>query len=220
MTWTIWEARNEKVFKDVSISFEKAVDMVKFRVGWWFKYIGKGSKDPITLILLNIAERCVDVKKPKLPKHKDWIPPKPELLKFNVDGSARGVPGHAGVGGVLRDCRGRVLCVFSEYVGIQDSVTAELRAIAKACGLCLSRTELKGAKIYVVSDCKQVVAWINCNGVGEWKYLQLILEIRSLLSRLNQVVVEYKPRETNYFADALAKRGADGGVYLLDWCDS
>ncbi|KAK0599556.1 hypothetical protein LWI29_006326 [Acer saccharum] len=220
MTWTIWEARNERVFKDVSISFEKAVDMVKFRVGWWFKYIGKGSKEPITLILLNIAERCVDVKTPKLPKHKDWMSPKPELLKFNVDGSARGVPGHAGVGEVLRDCRGRVLCVFSDSVGIQDSVTAELSAIAKACGLCLSRTELKGAKISVVSDCKQVVAWINCNGVGEWKYLLLILEIRSLLSRLNQVVVEYEPRETNHFADALAKRGADGGGFLLKWCNS
>ncbi|KAK0603011.1 hypothetical protein LWI29_000455 [Acer saccharum] len=66
----------------------------------------------------------------------------------------------------------------------------------------------------------QVVAWINCNGVGEWKYLHLILEIRSLMSRLNQVVVEYEPRETNLFADALAKRGADGGGFLLKWSDS
>lgn len=87
------------MFKDVKIPFEQDVDMVKFRVGWWFKYIVKGSKDPITLILLSIAERCTDVKKTKLPNPEESILPEPESLKFNVDGSARGSQGQTGVGG-------------------------------------------------------------------------------------------------------------------------
>ena len=99
------------MFKEVDVSVIQAANMVKFRVGWWFKHIGKGSKDPITLILLSIAKRCKDVKKIKLPKVKDWIPPKAETLKFNVDGSVRGSSGQIGVG----ECCGIVVekfCVF------------------------------------------------------------------------------------------------------------
>ncbi|KAK3199971.1 hypothetical protein Dsin_023386 [Dipteronia sinensis] len=81
------------------------VDMVKFGVAWWFKNNGKGSSDPITLILLDIAARCADPSEVKVPKIGDWIPPPSDVLKFNVDGSARGSPGHAGIGGVLRDSR-------------------------------------------------------------------------------------------------------------------
>ncbi|KAK3219981.1 hypothetical protein Dsin_013951 [Dipteronia sinensis] len=95
VTWTIWEARNEKVFRDGAASQDQARDMARFRIGWWFKNLGKGSKDPITYILLNIAEHCIDSTKVKLSKIKDWIPPPPDTLCFNVDGSAKGSPGQA-----------------------------------------------------------------------------------------------------------------------------
>ena len=91
---------------------EQAMDLVKLRVGWWFKYMGKGSSDPITMILLDIAERCTEVKRFRVPNSKVWRPPELDSLKFNVDGFARGLPGQAGIGGVLRDSCGNVLCVF------------------------------------------------------------------------------------------------------------
>ena len=94
------------------------------------------------MILLDIADRCVDPIKVKIPKLAMWIPPLPDVLKFNVDGSARGAPGLAGIGGVLRDDSGKVLCSFSFHIGWQDAITAELRAIAKACELCLSKPVL------------------------------------------------------------------------------
>ncbi|KAK2635640.1 hypothetical protein Ddye_030432 [Dipteronia dyeriana] len=53
------------------------------------------------------------------------------------DGSVLGNPGPAGIGGVLRDCDGKVLCMFSCYVRIHDSNSAELIAIHKACALCV-----------------------------------------------------------------------------------
>ena len=40
------------------------------------------------------------------------------------DGSSRGNPGPAGMGGVLRDSKGKILCLYSEYVGIADSNAA------------------------------------------------------------------------------------------------
>ena len=88
----------------------------------------------------------------------NWIPPPIDSLIFNVDGSARGSPGQAGIGGVLRDHRRKVLCLFSTNVGIQDAITAKVLAIARACELCASRPELGAKNIVVVSDSKVAVS--------------------------------------------------------------
>ena len=111
--------------------------MVKFRITWWFKRCGKGSKDPITIILNNIKDICVESNRRKISEVQKWIPPITGF-KFNVDGSSRGSPGHGGIGGVLRDSGGRVVCIFSAYVGTQDSNTAELFAIYRACSFYAS----------------------------------------------------------------------------------
>ncbi|KAK0598383.1 hypothetical protein LWI29_034150 [Acer saccharum] len=70
----------------------------------------------------------------------------------------------------------------------------------------------------MVSDCQQVVGWINSNGVGDRRYLQKILEIRSMLRSLDKVSVEFESRDSNVFADALARRGAGGSEEIMDWC--
>ena len=118
-----------------------------------------------------------------------------------LDGSVRGSPGQAGVEGVLRDSSGKILYAFSEFVGLQDIISAELLAIVRAVSLCVSRPELESKKIVVVSDCKQAVNWVNSCGVGDWKYVQLIMEIRNLLGSWGQVSVEFNSRDTNSFAD-------------------
>ncbi|KAK3200498.1 hypothetical protein Dsin_023913 [Dipteronia sinensis] len=114
--------------------------------------IAKGSNDPITAILLNIKEFCVDNPTIKMPKRLVWTPPLTNALKFNVDESSRGKPGHSGIDGVLWNAAGKILCYFSCYVGIQDSNTAEIMAIYKACKLCASKIELQGKDIVVASD--------------------------------------------------------------------
>ncbi|KAK1567629.1 hypothetical protein Q3G72_026813 [Acer saccharum] len=38
-----------------------------------------------------------------------------------------------------------------------------------------------------------------------------VIDIRSMLCRLGHALVEFDSRDTNIFADALAKRGAEGG---------
>ena len=45
-------------------------------------------------------ERCVDRSTVKVVKPCVWSPPLNDNLFFNVDGSARGCPGMAGIGGV------------------------------------------------------------------------------------------------------------------------
>ncbi|KAK3198576.1 hypothetical protein Dsin_021991 [Dipteronia sinensis] len=57
--WSIWEARNQAIFKEKEIEQVQVVDMIKFRVGWWFKHHGKASTEPINSTLLNIPDWTV-----------------------------------------------------------------------------------------------------------------------------------------------------------------
>ena len=61
-----------------------------------------------TLILENLKDCCVDVKPLKSTKAEVWILPSLEALKFNADGLSQGVSGPTGIGGVLRNSKGKV----------------------------------------------------------------------------------------------------------------
>ncbi|KAK3219666.1 hypothetical protein Dsin_013636 [Dipteronia sinensis] len=159
-----------------------ACDLVLFRIGWWFKFHGKGSKDSIDSILLNISELCVESSKKKSVGHVGWSPPSFGVLKFNVDGSARGKPSPAGIGGVLRDHRGQIMCLFSVFVGSQESNAAEIMAIHRAVELCASRPSLRNQEIEIIRDSQVAVAWANKNtNFGSISLVQLIYDIRSYI---------------------------------------
>ena len=66
-----------------------------------------------------------------------WYPPPLGVVKFNVDGASRGKPGPAGIGGVLRYCKGEVLMMFSKYVSVGDSNEADVLAILEGLRLRL-----------------------------------------------------------------------------------
>ena len=51
------------------------------------------------------------------------------MLKFNVDG---GKLGPVGIGGVLRDNNGVIICMFSKSVRVRSSNEAEVLAILEA----------------------------------------------------------------------------------------
>ncbi|KAK2635226.1 hypothetical protein Ddye_030018 [Dipteronia dyeriana] len=136
LAWNVLEARNQVVFKGVSMLVDQASDMVKFSVAWWFKHHSKGSTMPISTMLLNVKDNFCDSKPFKNCKEVARISLADSALKFNVDGWARENLGNAGIGGVLRDNSGKVLGWFSSFVNVKDSNMAELLAIHKAVSLC------------------------------------------------------------------------------------
>ena len=149
----------------------------------------------------------------------DWIPPEPNSLKFNVDGSVMGKPGPAGIGGVLRDENGKVLCLFSVHMGILDSNTTELLAIKKAIELISENQNLFGRDIAIVSDSKVAVSWVNKGDFGNVNQVKDIYDIREKLQDLNFVKVVFDSRIFNSFADSLAKMGANARGDFVDWGD-
>ncbi|KAK3206963.1 hypothetical protein Dsin_021009 [Dipteronia sinensis] len=220
IVWTVWEFRNTCLFEGRSISFASASDLIKFRVGWWFKHHGLGSNEPIASILLNIRDICVDKKKRKNHYKEEWFPPSVNGLKFNVDGSSRGKPGPAGIGGVLRNANGRILCLFSAHMGLEEYNTTEILAIHRALELCISKPELKGRDMVIVSDSKVAVSWVNNrDDFGSLKHVDLIYDIREFMKVLKGIDVVYNPRHRNSFADNLAKMGSSNIGDRLVWGD-
>ncbi|KAK3182806.1 hypothetical protein Dsin_030092 [Dipteronia sinensis] len=108
----MWKTRNNLVFEGKAAYMDRAVDMVKLRVVWWFKYNGKGSKEPVSSLLLNVKDDCVEHKKRKKINIQKWNPPADNYLKFNVDGLVRGKPGLAVIESIMRDSKGQIICSF------------------------------------------------------------------------------------------------------------
>ena len=73
------------------------LDTIKFRVALWFKNHGTGSYDDLTLLILDIKDRCVDVSVSKARRALVGSPPTVFELCFNVDGFVSGSPGKAGM---------------------------------------------------------------------------------------------------------------------------
>ncbi|KAK3170526.1 hypothetical protein Dsin_000142 [Dipteronia sinensis] len=166
-----------------------------------------------------MKDLCVDSKKMKNNRIVDWKPPAFDNLKFNVYGSVVGKPGPAGVGGVLRDFNGKILCLFSYHMGILNSNVAELWAIKIAMDLCLSNPMITGRSISIVSDSKVAVSWVNEGDFGSLDHYNIINDIRINMRSFGDVEVVHESRVFNSFADSLAKMGSSQSGDFVEWGD-
>lgn len=125
----------------------------------------------------------------------------------NVDGAARGNPGPAAIGAIIRDETGNVLGRVSRAIGVTTNNQAEYQAIIAALEKAISA----GAKQAIVkSDSKLVVEQIN----GRYKIKNTALrplyqKVVQLAGSLESFSIIYVPREQNAEADALANKALD-----------
>ncbi|KAK2654158.1 hypothetical protein Ddye_014014 [Dipteronia dyeriana] len=217
IVWSIWEARNHMVFKGLTVELSLVIDSVRFKVAWWFKHHGKGSTEPITILMENLEICCCEASHMKVVTAKKWRPPPEGSLKFNVDRSFIVETGKAGIGGILRNSKGEVLCSFSASVASMEATAAELLAIHWACLLCASNISFKGISICIESDSKVAIEWVKQDDFGYLPMVQVIYDIRATLRRLGNLSVCFTQRESNSDADALAKRGLDIDGEVINW---
>jgi ribonuclease HI len=123
------------------------------------------------------------------------------------DGAARGNPGPAGIGAVVRDARGRVLAQIGEGIGEATNNVAEYRAAI--AGLRRAK-ELGADDVLLRSDSKLLVEQLS----GRWRVknptlISLHGEARALAKTFRVVAYEHVPREMNREADRLANAGVD-----------
>ncbi len=124
-----------------------------------------------------------------------------------TDGAARGNPGPAAIGCVIKDEKGNTVASISSCLGATTNNQAEYRAIIAALEKAVS---LGARQVTLYSDSELVVKQIN--GLYKIKHpaLQpLYREVVRLTGALESFKIAHIPREQNSAADALANKALD-----------
>jgi ribonuclease HI len=131
-------------------------------------------------------------------------------LIAHSDGGARGNPGPAGYGVVIKDQSGRKVAALSEYLGHQTNNFAEYQGLIAALEYALAH----GPKaLKVISDSELLVRQIK----GVYKVKNAVLKdlygrAKELVSKLDWFSIDHALREHNREADQLANEAMDKGM--------
>jgi ribonuclease HI len=125
----------------------------------------------------------------------------------NIDGGARGNPGPAAYGVVIRNAQGEVLQEWGEYLGLQTNNVAEYSGLLAALDYAV---EKKYPSLKVLSDSELLVRQMH----GQYKVKnsalrELFGRAQALVRRLQQFSVEHVPRDRNKEADRLVNQVLD-----------
>ena len=136
--------------------------------------------------------------------------PPQHCLIAHSDGGARGNPGPAGYGVVIKDESGRKVAALSEYLGHQTNNFAEYQGLIAALEYALKH----GPKaLKVISDSELLVRQIK--GIYKVKsatLLDLHARAKELISQLEWFSIGHALREHNQEADRLANEAMDKGM--------
>jgi ribonuclease HI len=126
------------------------------------------------------------------------------------DGGARGNPGHAGYGVVIKDESGKKIAALSEYLGHQTNNFAEYQGLIAALEYAL----VHGPKaLQVISDSELLVRQMQgIYKVKNPKLQDLHARAKQLIAQLDWFSVGHARREHNREADELANAAMDEGT--------
>ena len=130
-----------------------------------------------------------------------------DKLTIYTDGAARGNPGPAAVGVVLKDTVGNIIATISRRLAPTTNNQAEYLAIIGGLEKAVS---LDCRHVSVKSDSELVVKQIN----GQFKIKNTALrplyqQVVQLTGKLESFSISYIPRAQNKAADALANKALD-----------
>ena len=124
-----------------------------------------------------------------------------------TDGGARGNPGPAATGIVIKNEQGEILSAYGEYLGEQTNNFAEYSAIISALK---KAKELGASELDCFLDSKLVVEQLN----GKWKVKEpslqkLFVQAYNASAQFKKVTYNHIYREKNKEADKLVNETLD-----------
>lgn len=128
-------------------------------------------------------------------------------LAINTDGGARGNPGPAAIGIVIKTPAGEVVAAWGKTIGETTNNQAEYQALEAALE---KAKELGAEQVDCYLDSLLVVQQVK----GEWKVKEATLKpnvdrVRALARQFKKVTFNHVPREQNAEADQLVNEALD-----------
>ena len=134
-----------------------------------------------------------------------------EQLVIFADGGARGNPGPAAIGFVIKDSTGKIIHRQGKYIGETTNNVAEYQAVIEALGWLAANYKSPITKLQFFLDSKLVVNQLNgLFKVKEIKMRNLVIKVRQLEREIGgNVSYQAIPREKNSLADGLVNQALD-----------
>ena len=129
------------------------------------------------------------------------------MITANVDGGARGNPGPAGYGAIIKDAGGQVLAELYAGIGLNTNNVAEYQGLIAALEWALAHGH---RRLHVKSDSLLIVQQM----LGKYRVkheglIPLNQKARRLADAIGHVTFEHVRRELNQEADHLSNLGMD-----------
>ena len=131
----------------------------------------------------------------------------PARISVSIDGCARGNPGHAGCGLVIKDGEGRILVKKARYIGITTNNVAEYTALIDGLREAI---DVGAQDVTVLADSELVVRQMNKEyKVKDVKLKELFAEAERLCRSFSNLKLVHVERKKNKEADSLANDAVD-----------
>ena len=190
--WWLWKWRNERAFKP---SPSIPVDQRSF-------ILARVKQVALAMTPSNIQNHSSARRVETL---VSWRHPAVGWVKLNTDGAAKGNPGAAGGGGLIRGHRGELFEVFTINCGSCTCTRAELLAVLR--GLVVA-WEGDHRKVHVELDSEVVVRMLVEDPPASSPFIQIIRKCHAFIKRDGwEVKITHCYREANRAADWLANYG-------------
>jgi ribonuclease HI len=129
------------------------------------------------------------------------------VIVANVDGGARGNPGSAGWGAIIKDQTGQILAELYEGIGVNTNNVAEYCGLIAALEWAVAHGH---QRLHIRSDSQLIVQQM----LGKYRVkhaglIPLHQQARRLAAQVGHVTYEHVRRELNAEADRLSNLGMD-----------
>jgi ribonuclease HI len=129
------------------------------------------------------------------------------VITANVDGGARGNPGSAGYGAIIKDQNGQILAELYAGIGVNTNNVAEYRGLIAALEWALAHGH---TRLHIRSDSQLIVHQMLGNyRVKHEGLIPLYQQAKRLAAEVGHVTYEHVRREQNKEADRLSNLGMD-----------
>lgn len=131
---------------------------------------------------------------------------------IHTDGGARGNPGPAAIGGVVKDADTGKEIEFSEYIGVATNNQAEYQSLLHAVRIA---EKLKAQSVTCYLDSELIVKQLNREyRVKDPTLGDLYIKIWNIIKSFNTAKFIHVRREQNKHADRLVNRALDAYISL------
>ncbi|XP_043717662.1 uncharacterized protein LOC122665573 [Telopea speciosissima] len=189
--WTLWLARNDKVFGNREWTPEEVISHAQVSCAE-FLASTTGCLTPQVHIHDQQARTSM------------WTPPDPRTIKVNCNAALHLDEPGSGIGVVLRNHRGLPIQASSDPIPFHDALLGEALAILNGMQVA-SATAC--TRIQVESDSKELVTLIKETSTPPPVFIRSTLhDIKVLALTFNTCMFSHIPRDANQVAHALARK--------------